>query len=75
MKKIFIMVSVATFLVGCDSTAERQVKEMKVCHDAGFSSERDWYGFSCKEQTLSAQTILQVQNLKERIEALEEKLK
>lgn len=75
MKKIFVMLFTTTFLVGCDSTAERQVKEMKVCHDAGFSSERNWYGFSCKEQTLSAQTILQVQNLKERVKALEEKLK
>lgn len=75
MKRIFIMALTTTFLVGCDSTAERQVKEMKVCHDAGFSSERDWYGFSCKEQTLSARTILQVQNLKERVDALEGKIK
>lgn len=75
MKKIFMMVFTVTFLSGCDSRAERQVKEMKVCHEAGFSSQRDWYGFSCKEQTLSARTILQVKNLEARIDALEEKVK
>lgn len=75
MKKIIMLVAIGVALTGCESPAERQIKEMQKCQEAGFSGKNYWYGFTCEEPTLSAQTILQVQNLKERVKALEEKLK
>ncbi len=77
MKKIIMLFAIGVALTGCENSVDKQIAEIKKCNESGLDAKTfDWGSeVRCQQPELKGLAHLELLYLKERVKALEEKLK